>query len=280
MTTDMALSGPEVETSISTFDYRPGFLEEWQVLALDGQGNVGRTPSVFLSVAPGYNRAPVPFVDVHPSLARVGETIRLDAGRSEDPDGVASTLTVEWDLDGDGLFNTVPTTEKTYLVRYEQAGVYRVVARLTDAVGDASIIMPFGIRIEQRNSPPDCSRAVPNRTVLWPANHRFDRIDIRGVTDPDGEAVDLTVDAIYQDEPVSGRGSGNTAPDANGLGMATAELRAERSGGGDGRVYHVFFTARDDQGANCQGEVTVAVPHDDRGRAAADGGARYVSTVR
>jgi hypothetical protein len=57
-------------------------------------------------------------------------------------------------------------------------------------------------------------------------------------------------------------------------------LRAARSGRGDGRVYHVRFTAADELGLACTGEVTVCVPHDEgRARACGDGGALFSSGV-
>jgi hypothetical protein len=43
------------------------------------------------------------------------------------------------------------------------------------------------------------------------------------------------------------------------------QVRAERSGLGDGRVYTISFTAKDPAGASCSGAVTVSVPHDKRG---------------
>jgi hypothetical protein len=49
-------------------------------------------------------------------------------------------------------------------------------------------------------------------------------------------------------------------------------------GNGDGRVYHIFFTADDGNGGVTAGEVTVDVPHDQRGAPAVDGGALYDST--
>ena len=203
----------------------------------------------------------------------------LSAARSSDPDGPNADLVVEWDFDGDGVFDTAPTIEKTYTTTYDRAGVYQVSARLTDPAGDSAVSLQIGVRVEQRNTPPDCSGAVASRTMLWPSNHRFVTVDVLGVTDPDGDPVAVKIDAVYQDEPVSGRGSGNTAPDADGIGMSSAELRAERSGLGNGRVYHVFFTADDGQGASCGGAVTVSVPHDRRGRAAIDGGPVYLSTL-
>ena len=67
-----------------------------------------------------------------------------------------------------------------------------------------------------------------------------------------------------------------------GIGTPTAQVRAERSGTdkvpGDGRVYHISFTATDEYGATCDGEVTVGVPHDKKDTPV-DGGALYDSTA-
>ena len=59
----------------------------------------------------------------------------------------------------------------------------------------------------------------------------------------------------------------------------TLELRSERDGKGDGRVYHVAFTASDAFGASCSGEATVCVPHDQGHAGCGDGGAQYPSGV-
>ena len=53
-------------------------------------------------------------------------------------------------------------------------------------------------------------------------------------------------------------------------------LRTERSGTGDGRVYHVSFTASDLEGS-ASGVVNVCVPHS-RKNGAMDGGALFDST--
>ena len=79
-------------------------------------------------------------------------------------------------------------------------------------------------------------------------------------TDP----VQIRITAIAQDEPLTGQGSGNTAFDAIGVGAASAEVRAERAGRGDGRVYRIAFDAVDGKGGQCSGSVKVEVPHDNR----------------
>ena len=102
--------------------------------------------------------------------------------------------------------------------------------------------------------------AAPSSGTLWPPNHQFVAIDVLGVTDPDGDAVTIIIDTIYQDEPVNAPGSGNTSPDGQGIGSSTAEVRAERVGSGNGRVYHITFTADDGNGGACSGTVLVGVP--------------------
>ncbi|HKH46244.1 MAG TPA: SBBP repeat-containing protein [Thermoanaerobaculia bacterium] len=122
------------------------------------------------------------------------------------------------------------------------------------------------------NRPPDCSAATASPSTIWAPNQRLLRVAILGVADPDGDPVTLTVTAIRQDEPRTGK-----EPDARGVGTAQPWVRASRAGRGDGRVYHIKFQAQDPDGASCTGEVTVCVPHDRSGRGCGDGGALFDS---
>lgn len=115
------------------------------------------------------------------------------------------------------------------------------------------------------NSTPSCSAVKLDQTVLWPPNHKLVSVTASGATDGDiGDSATLVIDGVAQDEVVDGAGDGNTAPDAvlSSPPSKQAWLRAERSGTGNGRVYHVRFTATDTHGATCTGEATVGVPHD------------------
>jgi hypothetical protein len=142
----------------------------------------------------------------------------------------------------------------------------------------------FTCKATPANQPPDCSgaTAVPGR--LWPPNHKFADVSVVGVTDPDGGPVTVTIMDIAQDEPLNGHGDGNTCPDASGVGTDFASVRPERSGAkktpGDGRVYHISFSAEDEQGGICSGTVQVCVPHDRRrGAACVDQGPLFDSTL-
>lgn len=132
-----------------------------------------------------------------------------------------------------------------------------------------------------KNQPPDCSSAYANPSKLWPPKHEYIDVAVNGVADPDGDAVTVTVTSIYQDEPVNTLGDGTTCADGKITG-GQAAVRAERSGTkqvpGDGRVYHINFSADDGKGGTCQGTVQVCVPHDVKDTCT-DGGMLYDSTI-
>ena len=130
-------------------------------------------------------------------------------------------------------------------------------------------------------SPLDCSNAVASTGVIWPPNHSMVPETIMGVTDdPSAGTVGITINSIFQDEPVLVNGSGNTQPDGSGVGTSTAYVRAERSGPGTGRLYFIAFTALDGLGNTCSSTVQVQVPHDQgQGFIPTDTKGRYDSTV-
>ena len=130
------------------------------------------------------------------------------------------------------------------------------------------------------NAAPNCGGAYPSVREVWSPNHRKLAVSILGVTDADGDAVTVTINRIMQDEPTQGQGDGNTCPDAYiPPTSSTAYVLAERAGGGNGRVYTIYFTATDSRGASCQGNVRVSVPHDQGGAGAVDDGPLFNSTV-
>jgi predicted extracellular nuclease len=129
------------------------------------------------------------------------------------------------------------------------------------------------------SAPPLCGTAVPSVETLLRPNHKLVEVDVLGVTDPDGDAVSIRIDTVFQDESVNGAGDGNTAPDADGVGTSTAQVRAERSGGGNGRVYHIGFTATDSRGSSCSGEVLVSVPVSRGAGPAVDDGSLFDATI-
>ena len=110
--------------------------------------------------------------------------------------------------------------------------------------------------------------------VLWPPNHKYRTVSI-SASNSNGNACDVTINDVTQDEPVTGLGSGNTTPDAancsNAGNTSSVDLRGERagtngdqeSGMGTGRYYHVEYTMHDpDTMQDKKGTALILVPHD------------------
>ncbi|MCH7837165.1 MAG: hypothetical protein IIC26_01505 [Chloroflexi bacterium] len=188
--------------------------------------------------------------------------------------------------DGSGVLLLSLNADKSFdLSRiFNSPGQFVVEVAVTDddgGVGTGTIL----VEVLPSNSLPVCSSASSSVGLIWPPDHQFVPVNILGINDPDGDPIFVTIDGIWQDEPVDTTGDGSFTPDGQGVGTNTAEVRAERTGTkavpGNGRVYHIFFTANDGQGGSCSGEVSVGVPHDQgRGSVPIDDGALYDSTAR
>ena len=178
--------------------------------------------------------------------AQVGVTVHFEVTSGPDI-GVSGTAVTN--ASGNACFSFVGST----------VGVDGVQASFVDAGGHTQYNTATVTWTPATAQPPDCSGAHPSLTQLWPPDHRFVPVDILGVTSPGGAPVTFTFD-VHQNEALNARGSGNTCPDARVV-DGHLELRAERSGPGDGRVYQVNYTADNGHGT-CQGGFTVCVPHD------------------
>ena len=90
-----------------------------------------------------------------------------------------------------------------------------------------------------------------------------------------GDTIAIVINSIMSDEMTAtqkGAGGFTKVPDASvDTDKKTALVRAERLGVGNGRVYHIGFTASDGRGGTCQGTVKVAVPHSKNKKAVDDG---------
>jgi len=124
------------------------------------------------------------------------------------------------------------------------------------------------------NHNPVCTALKASPDTLWPPNHKLVTITVSGATDIDGNPLTYTITGVTQDEPLLGLGSGDTSPDAVAVAGHSnqVQLRAERDGTGDGRVYRISTSVSDGVGGSCSGVATVSVPHDQSGAPAVDSG--------
>jgi hypothetical protein len=188
------------------------------------------------------------FGDPYPDLA---VTFDVTSGPNAGTGGVCSP-NADCTTDGHGIAAFTYTGDGG-------GGLDSIVASFQDVAGGT---VESNVVHRLWNTPPDCSTAEAEPDSLWPPNHKFRDVAVAGVIDDDGDSIAIVIDGIRQDEAVDGDGDGDTSPDGMGVGTDTAQVRSERAGPGDGRVYHIEFTATDNHGAECSSSVTVCVPHD------------------
>lgn len=131
----------------------------------------------------------------------------------------------------------------------------------------------------QDTTPPAISFAT-GALALWPPNHKYHSIDIASLAtvtdqcDASASLAGLAITQVTSDEPedVRGGGDGKTLNDMVVGGTCQAvDVRAERQGGGNGRVYTVFAGLADAAGNVGSGSITVGVPHNRKDIAVDDG---------
>ena len=100
---------------------------------------------------------------------------------------------------------------------------------------------------------------------LWPPNHRMVHVHVE-VEVIDCSSYEVFLDSVTSNEPPNSTGDGNTEPDIEGADLGTEDydlyLRAERSGGGSGRVYTITYRVVDAGGLETWESAFVVVPHD------------------
>jgi hypothetical protein len=148
-------------------------------------------------------------------------------------------------------------------------------------LGTVTAVDPIGTPVDSDDESSyigtdQCANVLPSEDSLWPPNHRMETIELSGDI-CGGDSATITITAVTQDEPVNGLGDGDTSPDAVILGGGMVELRRERAGGGNGRVYEISFDAVNGAGVGCSGSVFVGVPHDQSGSPPVDDGQDYDS---
>ncbi len=143
---ELVLSGSSGSFTFATPYYDAGVTNQFQIRVYDRQGNRG-TASTIILPASGFNNAPLPSITVTPINAGMGEDVVLDASGTFDAEHSTSLLEVEWDLDGDGNFDTAPSSSLVYTNRYFAIGASMVRARLSDPAGASAISAPIAVNI-------------------------------------------------------------------------------------------------------------------------------------
>jgi streptogramin lyase len=122
---------------------------------------------------------------------------------------------------------------------------------------------------------------------LWPPDHTYHTFEVTdfvtSASDSCGTGLsisDVFISQVTSDELENSGGDGNTGNDiVIAAGCRSVQLRAERDGGGNGRVYTITFKVRDATGNTTTATAQVTVPKSqDTGGAAVDSGPQYTVT--
>jgi len=164
---EMPLSGTSVSQTFTTAYYTPGQTNQFTVSVWDTRGNK-QSADTFIVPRTGFNRAPQPSMTLLPPTALVGQNVILDASASTDPDGSLASVQVEWDLRGDGVFDTALTTTKTLTTNFTAASDRLIRCRLTDSSGAQAVSAPLALRL---NTPAlAISRSGTSVRISWSTN--------------------------------------------------------------------------------------------------------------
>ena len=116
---------------------------------------------------------------------------------------------------------------------------------------------------------------------MWPPNHKYHTFQVTdfvtAVTDNcDSISVgSVSITKVTSDEIENGNGDGNTLNDiVIAADCKSVQLRSEREGGGNGRVYTIFFSVSDTSGNVGTATAKVIVRHNP-GETAVDSGVHY-----
>jgi hypothetical protein len=140
-------------------------------------------------------------------------------------------------------------------------GTTTVTFSVTDASGNTTTAQTTVTVVD--TTPPVISNVAATPSSIWPPNHKMVPVTLTAtVFDICDASPSCQVISITSNEPVNGRGDGNTSPDWRIIDDLLVELRAERSGGGSGRIYAVTVRCTDDSGNSSTRSVQVPVAHD------------------
>src|SRR5882724_10834604 len=191
-----------------------------------------------------------------------GTAVSLNGSASSDPDGDA--LTYVW---RNAYGRIVGTTAIVPLTLH--AGAHTFTLTVTDP-GGLSSSATTQVTIQDTTAPLLSVSLSPNS--LQPPNHKLIPITATvSASDACSAKVTVRLDSIVSNEPDNGTGDGDQPNDIQatdggpvpfGSDVRFFLLRAERSGGGDGRIYTVTYSAADASGNSTSAVAYVVVGTD------------------
>jgi hypothetical protein len=219
--------------------------------------DIGLTEAYRVSEFEGALNNEPPIADAGPdrTIEAVGPStsVLLDGSVSSDPDD--DSLAYEWRDSAGRLVATTATANVSLPL-----GAHTFTLTVDDGRGGTATD-DVTITVTDTTAPA-ISSLVASPNILWTPNHRMVPVSLTAApldaVDPDPVCAIMSV---VSNEPANGQGDGDTAPDWITKGSLELDLRAERAGGGMGRVYTINVRCIDASGNAATGSAPVVVPH-------------------
>ncbi len=179
----------------------------------------------------------------------------------------------------DSCDTNVPVTPSGS-VNVNSVGTYTLTYNATDDSGNPAAPVTRIVTVVDTTAPTiTLNSYAPS---MWPPNHKYQTFlltsFVTGASDSCGTGLglsDVVIEKVTSDEIENGNGDGNTLNDiVIAADCKSVQLRREREGGGNGRVYTITFKVIDASGNVGRATATVVVPHNN-GSTAVDSGIHY-----
>jgi tripartite motif-containing protein 71 len=160
-------------------------------------------------------------------------------------------------------------------------GPYTITYNASDASGNAATPMTRTVIVVDTTLPVITLNG--NAPALWPPNHKYQTFSVTdfviAATDSCNTSLgvaNVVISQVTSDELENSGGDGNTLNDiVIAADCKSVQLRAERDGGGDGRVYKITFKVTDSSGNVGTATAIVVVPKSQSSGPAIDSGPHY-----
>jgi len=231
-------------------------------LTVTDPGKLSSSATTHVTITAPVNHPPVANAGASQTLGCTGQNgtvVTLNGSGSSDPDG--DPLTYVWK---DAAGNVVGTS--AIVQRTLPSGTYTFTLTVTDT-GGLSSSAATQITIQDTTAPSLSVSLSPNS--LQPPNHKLIPIAATvSASDACSANVSVRLVSITSNEPDNGTGDGDQPNDIQaidggpvpfGTDVRSFLLRAERAGGGSGRIYTVIYSATDAAGNSSSASAVVVV---------------------